>query len=248
MQTFQATNDATCGAQNPQFSIDFDKKKLTAQALHCEASHQRLQVWLNHPLIQLNFEQVINEKVIISKRPMEIIVAFTQWQKTLPKPGLSELYQTLLLAYYLSDLSLMGQQLRNLGFGLVADYILEFYDEDIKFESCDQQAWFELFFEAWEWALLHVEKDIRTYCIEACYKAHAQCLLDNNTINQRQYQLLIQLQKETKIRDKKALSYSLWYRGLYTGLTKRTQERDFNLICEHGFVQMKGKSEFVVMA
>jgi hypothetical protein len=251
MQTFQATNHTTNHAtgtgQDSSFQIDFDKKKLTALALRCEATHQRLHLWLNHPLIQLGLEQSIHEKVIVSKKSMDLIVAFSRWQKTLPRPGLSELYQTILLAYYLKDFGVMGQQLRAQGFETVADELLRFYTQEKTLEDCSQQHWFELFFKSWESALIFLEKKIQGFCFESCFKAQAITLLEDKKINQRQYELLTQLHKEPKMRDKKSLSYSLWFRALYKGLTKRTQERDFNLICEYGFVQMKGKNEFVVM-
>lgn len=202
---------------------------------------------------------------------LSVLDAFMGWRNSLPKQKISPLYQALITVYYLTIIQPMGmvqtafnfvflrQELEKLGFDVVGDYILEFYyhHEDIVADALassyhargkkfHQQHWFQLFFEAWSWALKQIEQDIQKFCFESCFNAHALTLLDNKTLNERQYQLLKQLQHEKSVRDKKALTLSVWYRVLYRDLTKRTQERDFNLLCEQGFVVMDGKNGFEV--
>lgn len=209
----------------------------------------------------------------IAPVPADAIVAsldaFMGWREELSSQSISQLYRGLLTVYYLTFIQPMGavqtalnfvllsQVLQKMGFGVVGDHILKFYAQHKEVVSetlsmCHharnkryhQQPWFQLFFEAWTWAIETLEHDIQAYCLQSCFEAHALKLLGNKTINERQYQLIKQLQDETVIRDKKSMSFALWYRILYKGLTRRTQERDFQLMCELGFIKMRGKQEF----
>lgn len=202
---------------------------------------------------------------------MEQLDELMTWRRALPSKTVSELYRTLLTIYYLTLIQPMGavqtafnfvllhQELRALGFGVVADYVIHFYSmhEDIvaaALASCThaqdklyhQHPWFQLFFEAWDWALVQVNEEVRSYCFESCFQAQALAYLETKVFNERQYQFLIQLKNDTTLRDKKTLYQAVWYRVLYRGLTKRTQERDFQLLCEQGFVIMRGKMEFIL--
>lgn len=240
------TNLATKLTTNQRFCLDFDKKKMTPGVQACELKHRELTVYLKNPLIQKKLERKTQEKVIVSAKTMEIMIAFSDWVKALPSPGLSPLYQIILLGFYLKDDALMCQQLKSLGFGAVAEIIYDQYSKNTREQIEDQQVWFNFFIKNWKIALQLVDKNIQTHCLQACYQVQAQSLLTQKKINERQYQLVIQLQNSVSIRDKKSLLYCSWYRALYKGLTKRTQERDFNLICEEGFVQRLGKSKFEV--
>jgi hypothetical protein len=191
------------------------------------------------------------------------------WRQQLSSSALSPLYQALISIYYLAivqpmsaiqtafNFVLLHQTLQKMSFGVIADKILDFYaqHENIVADTLamcyhardkryHQQPWFQLFFEAWTWALDMTEKELQYYCFGSCIKAKAVSLLENKVLNERQYQLLMQLQHEKNTRDKKNLGLSLWYRVLYKGLTKRTQERDFQLLCEQGLISLRGKQSF----
>lgn len=193
------------------------------------------------------------------------------WRRQLPTKLVSELYRALLTVYYLTLIQPMGaiqtafnfvllhQELRALGFGLVADYILQFYSthEDIvasalascvhaKDKKFHQHLWIQLFFEAWDWAVTELNQQIRTLSLESCFYAQAYAQLNNKTLNERQYQFLLQMKNDKKARNKKTLSQAVWYRVLYRDFTKRTQERDFQLLTELGFVVMQDKNSFIL--
>jgi hypothetical protein len=196
--------------------------------------------------------------------------AFAAWKTQIQ--GLAPLYRILAEIYYLNALQPQGlmqtavnfvqlhQELIHLGFGPVADKILVFYaqQEEIlasalasayhaRGKKFHQQPWFQLFFEAWDWALQQLDQIIQAHCFEAVFYAQAQAVLNQESLNDRQHQLLMQLAQEKNTRDKKTLSQTLWYRSLYRGLTKRTQERDFHLLCTLGFVTLRDKQEFMLV-
>lgn len=188
------------------------------------------------------------------------INALIRWRESLSQQRLSPLYQTLISTYYLTLIQPLGiiqtafnqvflyHALQTMEFGVVADYILMFYAEHetilaTTLASCyharhkkyHQQPWFQLFCEAWDWALTKIDQEIQAYCFNALYLAKAQVYLDDKTLNERQYRLAMHLLQETD-RERKSLQRCLWYKTLYQGLTKRTEERDYALLLELGFI------------
>lgn len=174
-------------------------------------------------------------------------------------------YRALLAVFYLQSIhpfetsqaslsiALLTYLLRRAGFGDMAEGVAAFFCQDehvlsTVFIATQKSQHLHYFQSQW---ILHYLTALEAFLIDTqqmVHQKHQQALFDqarfNGGLNERQQALIEQLMVNKTLRDKKALSRSAFYRALYIKQSRRTQERDFKIICDKKLIIMIDVSAF----